>query len=92
MKAEFDGLRTNLMIDITTGDIITYKEIEFTYKTIFDKEIIYIGGSKSSGYGMCELNIEGIYDIDGIKTKLNISILPIYLIWLKSQLIDQNKM
>ena len=43
-------------------------------KSIFDKEIIYIGGSKSSGYGMCELNIEGIYDIEGIKTKLNIGI------------------
>ncbi len=42
LKAEFDGLRTNLMIDITTGDIITYKEIEFAYKTIFDKEIINI--------------------------------------------------
>lgn len=25
LKANFDGLRTNLMIDITTGDIITYK-------------------------------------------------------------------
>ena len=29
LKAEFDGLKTNLMIDITTGDVITYKEVEF---------------------------------------------------------------
>ena len=31
LKAEFDGLKTNLMIDITTGDAITYKEVEFKY-------------------------------------------------------------
>ena len=42
LKAEFDGLKTNLMIDITTGDVITYKEIEFKYSTIFDNEIINI--------------------------------------------------
>lgn len=36
LKAEFDGLKTNLMIDITTGDIITYKEVEFKYNTLFD--------------------------------------------------------
>ena len=36
LKANFDGLKTNLMIDITTGDVITYKEIEFKYSTIFD--------------------------------------------------------
>ena len=42
LKAEFDGLRTNLMIDITTGDVITYKEIQFEYKTLFDNEIINI--------------------------------------------------
>ena len=33
LKAVFDGLKTNLMIDITTGDIITYKEVELRYKT-----------------------------------------------------------
>lgn len=33
LKADFDGLKTNLMIDITTGDIITYKEVEFKYNT-----------------------------------------------------------
>lgn len=29
LKATFDNLWTNLMVDITTGDIITYKEVEF---------------------------------------------------------------
>ena len=42
LKAEFDGLKTNLMIDITTGDVITYKEVEFKYNTIFDNETINI--------------------------------------------------
>lgn len=42
LKAEFDGLRTNLMIDITTGDVITYKEVQFEYKTLFDSETINI--------------------------------------------------
>ena len=42
LKAEFDGLRTNLMIDITTGDVITYKEVEFKYNTLFDNETINI--------------------------------------------------
>lgn len=42
LKAEFDDLRTNLMIDITTGDVITYKEVQFEYKTLFDNEIVNI--------------------------------------------------
>ena len=42
LKAEFDGLKTNLMIDIATGDIITYKEVEFKYSTIFDNKTINI--------------------------------------------------
>ena len=42
LKAEFDGLRTNLMIDITTGDVLTYKEVQFEYKTLFDNEIVNI--------------------------------------------------
>lgn len=42
LKAEFDGLRTNLMIDTTTGDVITYKEVQFEYKTLFDNEIVNI--------------------------------------------------
>ena len=40
LKAEFDGLKTNLMIDITTGDVITYKEVEFKYNTLFCNEIL----------------------------------------------------
>src|SRR5699024_5282963 len=42
LKAEFDGLKTNLMIDITIGDVITYKEVEFKYNTLFDNETINI--------------------------------------------------
>lgn len=42
LKAEFDGLKTNLMIDITTGDVITYKEVKFKYNTLFDNETINI--------------------------------------------------
>lgn len=42
LMAEFDGLKTNLMIDITTGDVITYKEIEYKYITLFEHEIINI--------------------------------------------------
>ncbi len=42
LKATFDRLWTHLMIDITTGDIITYNEIDFKYKTLFDDEIIHI--------------------------------------------------
>ena len=42
LKAEFDGLKTNLMIDITTGDVITYKEVEFKYNALFDNETINI--------------------------------------------------
>ena len=42
LKADFDGLKINLMIDITTGDVITYKEVEFKYNTLFDNETINI--------------------------------------------------
>ncbi len=42
LKVEFDGLKTNLIIDITTGDVITYKEVEFKYNTLFEGEIINI--------------------------------------------------
>ena len=42
LKSDFDGLKTNLMIDITTGDIITYKEVEFNYATLFDNDTINI--------------------------------------------------
>ena len=42
IKADFEGLKTNLMIDITVGDIITYKEVEYRYKTLFENDIIDI--------------------------------------------------
>ncbi len=42
LEAKFDGLKTNLMIDITTGDVITYKEVDFKYNTLFDNENINI--------------------------------------------------
>lgn len=42
LNANFEGLKKHLLIDITTGDVITYREINFSYKTIFDDEIIDI--------------------------------------------------
>lgn len=30
------------MIDIATGNVITYKEVKFKYNTLFDNEIINI--------------------------------------------------
>ena len=42
LKTNFDGLITNLMIDVTTGDVITYRETEHHFKTLFDNEIINI--------------------------------------------------
>ncbi len=35
--ALFDNIRVNLSIDIATGDLITPKEIEYTYKMIFEE-------------------------------------------------------
>lgn len=42
LKANLDNLWTHLIVDITTGDIITYQEVEFDYKTLFDNETINI--------------------------------------------------
>ncbi len=42
LKATLDNLWAHLIVDITTGDIITYKEVEFDYKTLFDNETINI--------------------------------------------------
>ena len=42
LLAYLDDLRTHLMIDITTGDVITLKEIDYEYNTIFDNETINI--------------------------------------------------
>lgn len=42
LLAYLEDLRTHLMIDITTGDVITLKEIDYKYNTIFDNETINI--------------------------------------------------
>lgn len=42
INANFEGLKKHLLIDITTGDVITYREVKFLYKTIFDESIINI--------------------------------------------------
>lgn len=43
-------------------------------KETLDKQTIYIGGSKSSGYGRCEVEVEGIFDYKDIKNKYNIGL------------------
>lgn len=42
LLAYLEDLRTYLMIDITTGDVITLKEIDYEYNAIFDNETINI--------------------------------------------------
>src|SRR5574344_126056 len=42
LYALFDGLKIHLMIDITTGDVITYREVEFKYNSLFSGESIDI--------------------------------------------------
>ncbi len=42
INANFEGLKCNLLIDITTGDVITYSEIQYSYKPLFDNERINI--------------------------------------------------
>ncbi len=42
LLAYLEDLRTHLMIDITTGDVITLKEIDYEYNAIFDNETINI--------------------------------------------------
>lgn len=42
LLAYLDDLRTHLLIDLTTGDIITLKEIDYEYNTIFGDETINI--------------------------------------------------
>ena len=42
LLAYLDDLRTHLLIDITTGDAITLKEIDYEYNTIFGDETISI--------------------------------------------------
>lgn len=42
LEAELDSMRTPLKIDISTGDVITPKEIEFSYQLMFEKRSISI--------------------------------------------------
>lgn len=42
VKGTFDKIRTNFFFELTTGDIITPKEIQFKYNSIFDNNKINI--------------------------------------------------
>ncbi|MBO4668279.1 MAG: nucleotidyl transferase AbiEii/AbiGii toxin family protein [Bacilli bacterium] len=42
LKVYFDSLKANLLIDVTTGDSITFSDIEYKYKSIFDDDYILI--------------------------------------------------
>lgn len=42
LLAFLDDLKTHLLIDVTTGDVITIKEIDYKYKCVFDNEQIDI--------------------------------------------------
>lgn len=42
MKANYPPISVPLTVDVTTGDIITPKEIEYTFKLIFDDRTINI--------------------------------------------------
>ena len=42
VKGTFDRIRTNFFIEITTGDIITPREIKFIYNSIFENKKINI--------------------------------------------------
>ncbi len=40
METEFDGVRTPLKIDISTGDVITPKEIQYSFKLMLEERSI----------------------------------------------------
>lgn len=40
MEAEFDGVRTPLKLDISTGDVITPKEIQYSFKLMLEDRAI----------------------------------------------------
>lgn len=42
VKGEFDKIKTNFFLEVTTGDIITPKEIMYKYNSIFDSDEIKI--------------------------------------------------
>lgn len=42
MEAEFDGVRTPLKIDISTGDVITPQEIQYSFKLMLEERSISV--------------------------------------------------
>lgn len=42
METEFDGVRTPLKIDISTGDVITPKEIQYSFKLMLEERFINV--------------------------------------------------
>lgn len=42
METEFDGVRTPLKIDISTGDVITPKEIQYSFKLMLEERSINV--------------------------------------------------
>ncbi len=42
METEFDGVRTPLKIDISTGDVITPREIQYRFKLMFEERSIEV--------------------------------------------------
>lgn len=42
METEFDGVRTPLKIDISTGDVITPKEIQYSFKLMLEERSIEV--------------------------------------------------
>lgn len=40
METEFDGVRTPLKIDVSTGDVITPREVQYSFKLMFEDRLI----------------------------------------------------
>ena len=43
LQASFDEMPIDLKIDVTTGDKITYKEINYKYNLLLEKEVLKFG-------------------------------------------------
>ena len=50
------------------------EELAKEVKETLNKQTLYIGGSKSSGYGRCTVEVEGIFDYKELKDKYNIGV------------------
>jgi len=42
METEFDGVRTPLKIDISTGDVITPREVQYSFKLMLEERVIHV--------------------------------------------------